>query len=59
MGYPEAFVQETRTYTIKGSDTVASAAQLIKQLPNGWKLCSLEYKDGWWIGVVRGSREAI
>ncbi|UOW93142.1 hypothetical protein SEA_NOSHOW_75 [Mycobacterium phage NoShow] len=55
----ERFVQVTETHTLRGDDTVRTAADLIGQLPNGWKLCSLEHKDGWWVAIVRGPRNSV
>lgn len=52
------FVQTTETHTVSDDDTVHSAYMLLSTLPNGWKLVSLEYKDGWWTAVVQDRRES-
>lgn len=59
MGEKERFVQVEETHTMKGDDTVSTAAQLIGHLPNGWKLVSLEHQQGWWVAVVRGPRDGV
>lgn len=58
-GEPTRFVQTTETHTMQGDDTVHSAYMLLQSLPNGWKLVSLEHRDGWWTAVVRDRRDAV
>lgn len=54
------FVEETHFHP--GTQTVYSAAEAIAQLPNGWKLVSLEFEQteivaGVWKAVVQGPKE--
>lgn len=53
----EYTTQTTTTYSLQADDTVSSASILMGKLPNGWKLVSLEHKDGWWIAVCQERRE--
>lgn len=50
---------ERHTYTLKGSNQVARAAELMAMLPNGWELVEFHYTGGVWVAVVQGPVTAI